>query len=224
MRMHEDNFIEYHHDVLDDETMSDRAILFNNRMATRRSIRDFSTQEIPKKIIENIILTANNAPSGANKQPWYFCAVSNKDLKHQIRLAAEKEEYVNYHGRMSDAWVEDLKPLGTDWEKPFLTDAPWLIVVFRRAFDTDNEGNIHKNYYVTESVGIACGFLIAAIHHAGLVTVTHTPSPMNFLQKILKRPENEKPFLLLPVGYPAHRALVPNITKKVDESVYGFLE
>lgn len=222
--MHSEGFKAYHHDVVDIPTMSQKAELFYRQMAKRRTVRDFSTQDVPREIIENIVLTANNAPSGANKQPWFFCAVSNQRIKEEIRIAAEKEEYVNYHGRMSDAWIEDLKPLGTEWQKPFITDAPWLIVVFRRSYDTDNEGNTYKNYYVSESVGIACGFLIAAIHIAGLVTVTHTPSPMNFLQKILNRPENEKPFLLLPVGYPADHATIPNITKKTDNSVYGFVE
>ncbi len=180
----------------------------------RRSVRDFSARPVPRPIIENILLTAGSAPSGANKQPWFFCAVSDPDLKKKIRSAAEKEEYNSYHGRMSDQWLSDLRPLGTDWNKPFLETAPWLIVVFRKSYDVSADGAKRNNYYVSESVGLACGFLLAAVHHAGLVALTHTPSPMNFLSEILKRPENEKPYLLIPVGYPAEPTYVPDIRKK----------
>ena len=155
-------------------------------------------------------MTAATAPSGANKQPWTFCAINDSTLKKQIRVAAEQEEYDSYNGRMPQQWLKDLAPLGTDWQKPFLEIAPWLIVVFAQTTGINKE----KNYYVQESVGIACGFLIAAIHQAGLVTLTHTPSPMNFLKSILKRPDNERPFLLLPVGYAADEVFVPEITKK----------
>ncbi|HOY13647.1 MAG TPA: nitroreductase family protein, partial [Saprospiraceae bacterium] len=161
--------------------------------------------------------------SGANKQPWTFCAVHSSDIKRQIRIAAELEEYQNYHGRMSEEWLHDLGPLGTKWQKPYLEIAPWLIIIFKKVNDFGSEGEKNKNYYVTESVGIACGFLITAIHQAGLVTLTHTPSPMNFLQSILQRPINEKPFLLLPVGFPADGVLVPNIQKKtVDQNTIWF--
>lgn len=196
-----------------------KAASFRKLMEIRRSQRSFSTREVPSELIEDLILTASSAPSGANKQPWTFCAVSDPVLKKKIRDAAEKEEYENYHGRMGEAWLKDLEIFETDWKKPFLEEAPWLIVVFKKAFDTDEYGGRHKNYYVTESVGIACGFLISAIHQAGLVTLTHTPSPMGFLQEILKRPENERPFLLLPVGWPEDQPGVPDIRKKNLEEV-----
>ena len=152
----------------------------------RRSVRDFSSHPVPKKVIENLILSASTAPSGAHKQPWTFCAVSDPVLKKQIRVAAEKEEYESYNGRMSEEWLRDLAPLQTDWNKPFLEIAPWLIIVFKKAYDLV-DGEKRKCYYVNESVGLACGFLLTAIHNAGLVTLTHTPSPMNFLHKILER-------------------------------------
>jgi nitroreductase len=190
----------------------------------RRSVRDYSDQPVPKELIEKIIMTASSAPSGANKQPWTFCAVSNLAIKKEIRKAAEEEEYKNYHGRMSDSWLKDLAPLGTDWHKEFLEIAPWLIVVFKKAFDFDEEGNKLKNYYVNESVGLACGFLLSAIHQAGLVSLTHTPSPMNFLEKILNRPDNERAFLLIPVGYASEDAKVPVITKKSESDVIVYFE
>ncbi len=182
-------------------------------MDTRRSLRDFSDRPVPRTVIETIIQTASTAPSGAHKQPWTFCVVSNPDLKRQIRDAAEAEEKRSYEGRMSDEWLADLAPMGTDWRKPFLETAPWLIILFRRIYEV--EGNHkHPNYYVMESVGLAGGFLLAAIHNAGLVALTHTPSPMDFLTKLLDRPANEKPFLLVPVGYPAPDAQVPDIQRK----------
>ena len=188
-------------------------------MDKRRSVRHFSDKNIPREVIENLILTAASAPSGAHKQPWTFCAVSDPSVKSQIRAAAEKEEYESYNGRMTEQWLKDLAPLGTDWEKPFLDIAPWLIVVFAQSTGAAKE----KHYYVQESVGIACGFLIAAIHQAGLVTLTHTPSPMNFLKSILKRPDNERPFLLLPVGYPQNDVFVPDIHRKTLEEVAVFI-
>lgn len=187
-------------------------------MKKRRSIRSFSSREVPQKVLENIIETASSAPSGANKQPWSFCLISNSTLRSAIRKAAEKEEYENYHGRMSDEWLDDLRPFDTDWNKPFIEEAPWLIIMFKKPYDIV-DGKKKKNYYVNESAGIAAGFLIMAIHQAGLVTLTHTPSPMNFLQDILDRPENERAFLLLPVGYPAENAEVPVITKKSMDEV-----
>ncbi|MBC6995451.1 nitroreductase family protein [Neolewinella lacunae] len=200
------------------EEMLARATALLDQLSARRTVREFSDRPVDRKIIEAILLTASTAPSGANKQPWTFCVVSDPAVKAQIRTAAEKEEYENYHGRMSDDWLADLQKFGTDWHKPFLTTAPYLIVVFKKAYDLGSTGEKEKNYYVTESVGLACGLLISAIHHAGLVTVTHTPSPLNFLQKILGRPDNERPFLLLPVGYPAADAQVPSIGRKgLDE-------
>lgn len=183
----------------------------------RRSVRDFSDKPVPKEVIENIIRTASTAPSGAHKQPWTFCMVSSQEIKSKIREAAEIEEKENYNGRMSERWLKDLAHLGTNEIKEFLEIAPWLIVVFKRVHETD-EGQKVNNYYVNESVGIACGFLITAIYNAGLVTLTHTPSPMNFLAKVLDRPENERAFLLLPVGYPAPDAEVPKLERKpLDE-------
>ena len=189
----------------------------------RRSIRDFSDKEVPKEVIENIIKAAGSAPSGAHKQPWTFCVISNTKLKSEIRKLAEKEEYENYHGRMSDSWKEDLEHLGTDHIKEFLEVAPYLIVVFKKVYDLDEEAGKLQNYYVNESVGIAVGFLITAIHQAGLVTLTHTPSPMKFLQTALRRPKNEKAFLLLPVGYPAKDCKVPDLKRKnLDEISFWF--
>lgn len=187
---------------------------FYQKMKSRRSVRHFSDKEVPEEVIQNIIMTAASAPSGAHKQPWTFCVIRDPDIKAKIKEAAEKEEYENYHGRMSEEWLKDLEKFETDWHKDFLTKAPYLIVIFRRVYDIENDGSKSKNYYVSESVGIAAGFLITAIHMAGLVTLTHTPSPMNFLQEILGRPENEKPFLLLPVGYPTDGAMVPDIRRK----------
>lgn len=195
-----------------------RAATFAADLQKRRSVRDFSTQEVPRTLIENLIKAAAAAPSGANRQPYTFCAIASPKIKKKIREAAEKEEFINYNGRMDTQWLDDLKPLGTDWHKPFLETASWLIVAFRKGYEMESDGK-HQNYYVQESVGLACGFLLAAIHQAGLITLTHTPSPMAFLQKILKRPENEKPFLLLPVGYPAKDAQVPNLRKKRLEEV-----
>lgn len=198
--------------------MLQRSREFYQFMNKRRTVRDFSDKAIPEEVIDNLILTASSAPSGAHKQPWTFCVISDPEIKKAIREAAEKEEYLNYHGRMTEEWIEDLKPFATDWEKPFLETAPYLIIVFKKAYDIVN-GEKRKNYYVTESVGLATGFLLAAIHNAGLVAVTHTPSPMNFLQEILGRPENERPFLLIPIGYPSDEAQVPNIERKSLEDI-----
>ena len=195
---------------------------FKSFMLKRRSIRDFSDEPVSKEIIKNIISVANSAPSGANKQPWSFCVIQNKNLKKQIREAAEREEELSYNGRMPAEWFSDLAPLQTSWKKPFLETAPYLIAVFKKSYDIDTDGKKRNNYYVLESTGIATGFLIAAIHKAGLVTLTHTPSPMNFLSKILNRPENEKPFLLLPVGHPAGECWIPEIKKKSIEEVCVF--
>jgi nitroreductase len=201
----------------DEATMRQRSRDFYEEMQARRSLRFFSDEPVPREIIENLIKTASTAPSGAHKQPWTFCVVGEPALKTKIREAAEEEERASYQGRMSEEWLRDLAPLGTDWHKPFLETAPWLIVIFKKAYEME-AGEKRKCYYVSESVGIAAGFLLAAIHHAGLVSLTHTPSPMNFLQKILERPDNERPFLLVPVGYPAPDATVPDLRRKsLDE-------
>lgn len=184
----------------------------------RRSVRDFSDKPVPFELIKDLVMTAGTAPSGAHKQPWTFSIVGNSEVKSEIRKAAEKEEYESYNGRMSEKWLQDLAPIGTDWHKPFLETAPWLIIVFKRPFDYV-DGEKWQNYYVNESVGIACGMLINAIHNAGLTTLTHTPSPMNFLSKILKRPDNERPYLLLPVGYPTDNAMVPDLKRKSFDEI-----
>ncbi len=214
-------FIPYRYTMPDPTTLALQARKEYELLSSRRSIRDFSDRAVPKEVIRELIMTASSAPSGAHKQPWTFCAIASPEIKKQIRIAAEREEYQNYHGRMSDSWLQDLAPLGTDWQKPFLETVPWLIVIFKKPYDIV-EGKKLKNYYVNESVGIAAGFLIQAIHRIGLVTLTHTPSPMNFLQKILKRPENEKAFLLLPVGYPAADAKVPELKRKTTDEVLQF--
>lgn len=199
--------------------MWQRAQDFHNLMGRRRSVRHFSADPVPFELIVEVVRTAGTAPSGAHKQPWTFCVVGDPDLKRRIREAAEEEERINYGGRMSDEWLDDLKPFGTDWKKPFLETAPWLVVVFKRAYELEADGTKHQNYYVNESVGIATGFLLAAAHHAGLATLTHTPSPMNFLARVLERPDNERPFLLIPMGYPAEGCLVPDLQRKPVEEV-----
>lgn len=206
------------------QEISSRAEAFYEEMNSRRSIRTFSEEWIPKETIELLIKTASSAPSGAHKQPWTFCAVSYPELKQKIRIAAEKEEQENYESRMSERWKKDLAPLGTDENKAFLEKAPWLIIVFKKVNDLAENGDKLTNYYVNESVGIACGFLIAAIHNAGLVTLTHTPSPMNFLANLLERPSHERPFLLIPVGKPAEPSYVPDIYRKELKEVACFYE
>ena len=182
-------------------------------MLNRRSIRDFSSEEIPEMVIKNVLKTAMAAPSGANKQPWKFVVVKDENIKKKIRIAAEKEEKKFYEHRATEEWLKDLNKFGTDWNKPFLENAPALIIVFRQSYDNSGDGK-RKNYYVNESVGIACGFLLMALQNAGLVSLTHTPSPMGFLERILKRPKNEKAYLLIPVGFPAKNAEVPLLNKK----------
>lgn len=216
--MTEPSFIRLDPVILEPDEMLHRAIEFYTRMSKRRSVRFFSDREIPDELLDWAIRTAGTAPSGANKQPWTFCVVRNPEIKKRIRQAAEKEEYESYTSRMTQEWLEDLAPLGTDWHKEFLETAPALIVVFRKSHDI-LDGVRKKNYYVQESVGIACGFLLAALHQAGLASLTHTPSPMNFLQEILERPENEKPYLLIPVGYPSPDAMVPDIRRKGLEEI-----
>lgn len=206
-------FIPYRGPEFEAEESLKRAHDFFSFMDRRRSVRQFSDRPVPRELIEDLLRTASTAPSGAHKQPWTFCVVGDPAIKKAIREAAEKEEYESYHGRMSEEWLKDLQPLGTDWHKEFLEIAPWLIVVFKKAYDLV-DGVRMKNYYVQESVGLASGFLLTAIHQAGLVSLTHTPSPMNFLQEILQRPDNERPFLLIPVGYPAEDAEVPDLKRK----------
>ncbi len=212
--MNENSFIHFEYNKPTLEEIEKRVQGLYENIKNRRSIRFFSEEDVPLHIIENLIKIAGTAPSGAHKQPWTFCIVTDKNIKKQIREAAEKEEYENYHGRMSDEWLKDLEKFDTNWHKEFLTTAPALIILFKKAYDILEDGSKSKNYYVNESVGIAAGFLISAIHQAGLVTLTHTPSPMNFLQNILQRPENERPFLLLPVGFPAENTVVPDLTRK----------
>jgi iodotyrosine deiodinase len=197
---------------------------FYHFMDRRRTVRDFSNQPIAREVIENIIKTASTAPSGAHKQPWTFCVVSNPELKTEIRRAAEAEEKISYTSRMSETWKKDLAPLGTNWEKPFLEIAPYLIIVFKRSYTFNASNEKQQNYYVTESCGIACGFLLAAIHQAGLVALTHTPSPMNFLCTLLNRPENEKPFLLIPIGHIATTCYVPDVKRKPLEEISVWYE
>jgi iodotyrosine deiodinase len=212
-------YIPYQPETLNSETILSNAKAFYEKMDERRSVREFSDKPVSQEVIEQIIMTASTAPSGAHKQPWTFVAVQNPSIKSEIRKAAEKEEFESYQNRMTDEWLNDLKPLGTDWQKPFLEIAPWLIVMFAQTTSIDKK----KHYYVQESCGIAAGFLISAIHNAGLATLTHTPSPMNFLKKILNRPDNERPFLLLPVGYPATECYVPDIQRKRLEDISVFM-
>ena len=196
------------------EEVQQRALEYYENMKRRRTVRDFSAHHVPLDIIQNCLRTADTAPNGANQHPWHFVVVSDPEIKHQIRKAAEKEEKDFYKSRASSEWLEVLAPLGTDEHKPFLETAPYLIAIFAKVHGIDEQGKRVKHYYVNESVGIATGLLISAIHHAGLASLTHTPSPMRFLNKILQRPEQERPFLLLVVGYPEKNATVPDIQRK----------
>jgi nitroreductase len=205
------------------EEMLQRARTFREELQRRRTIRTFSTRPVPREIIEECLRVAGTAPNGANMQPWQFVVVSDPDVKKQIREGAEKEEREFYERRAPEEWLETLAPLGTDWHKPFLEEAPYLIVIFGLSNTILPGGAKRKNYYVTESVGIATGMLITALHHAGLVSLTHTPSPMAFLNKILKRPANERPFLVLVVGYPAEGTTVPDISKKTLDEIATFV-
>lgn len=215
-------FAKLNHKVVLEKDVISNSQHFLHEMENRRSIRHFSDKPVPLEAIKNIVMTASSAPSGANKQPWKFIIIQDVDIKRKIRIAAEKEEKEFYNHRASEAWLKDLEVFETDEHKEFLEAAPYLIVVFKIIYE--EEAGVHrKHYYVNESVGIACGMLITAIHKAGLVTLTHTPSPMGFLQEILRRPKNEKPFLLLPVGYPAADAEVPIISKKKFEEVAEIL-
>lgn len=213
-----DSYLEYKPNL-----MKLRAKEFYTDIRRRRTVRDFSNRIVSKEIIENCIRAAGTAPNGANLQPWHFVAIADPNIKRKIRVAAEEEERIFYEKRAPKEWLQALQPLGTDWRKPFLEIAPYLIAIFAQSYGVTPDGNRVKNYYVQESVGIATGFLITALHHAGLVTLTHTPSPMGFLNEILKRPPNEKPYLLLVVGYPADDAMVPDISKKPLDEIATFI-
>ena len=201
------------HAPLDDAQRLARAREFADEMARRRTVRDYASDAVPRELIEACLRAAGTAPSGANQQPWRFVAVQDAGIKHQIREAAEAEEREFYAHRAPDEWLQALAPLGTGADKPFLEVAPWLIGVFYERFGVDADGHKAKRYYPHESVGIATGLLVAALHHAGLATLTHTPSPMGFLNQILRRPKNEMPYLLLVVGHPVHDCRVPDIQR-----------
>ena len=205
------------------QEMVNRAKSFRDEMLRRRTVRQFSSRALPREVIEDCLCVARNAPSGANKQPWHFVVVSDAEVKNRIRAAAEEEERRFYHERAPKEWLEALAPLGTDESKPYLETAPFLIVIFAQHYEILTDGRKMKNYYATESVGIATGMLISAIHMAGLVTLTHTPSPMGFLNQVLGRPVQEKPFLILVVGYPDGEACVPDISKKSAEECLTFM-
>lgn len=207
----------------DEESMRQESQAFYQLMSRRRTVRDFSDQSIPQVVLENALLAAGTAPSGANMQPWHFVVVLDAAVKKRIRAAAEIEERELYEHRASDEWKQALEPLGTDASKPFLEKAPALIAIFTKNFTVDKHGEKHRNYYTVESVGIATGLLITALHKAGLATLTHTPSPMKFLRKILKRPNYERPFLLLVCGYPAIDALVPKIKRRTLKEISTFI-
>ena len=199
------------------DEMTSRAKSFADDVSRRRSVRHFSDEDVPREVLDECIRAAGAAPSGAHRQPWTFVVVTDPELKRKVREAAEEEERDNYEWRMGDEWLAALEPFGTDANKPFLETAPALIAVFRHLYE-EEDGKKARNYYTQESIGIASGFLIAALHHAGLATLTHTPSPMGFLQEVLGRPKNEKAFLLIPVGYPADGCEVPNLERKgLDE-------
>lgn len=204
--------------------MLERARGYADEAARRRSVRDFSAEPVAREIIEQCLLAAGSAPSGANRQPWHFSVISNAAIKRKIRIGAEEEEKEFYERRAPQDWLDALTPFGTDANKPFLETAPYLIVVFAEKYSLDKQGKKQKNYYVPESVGIATGVLISALHHAGLATLTHTPSPMKFLNQILGRPEREKPTMILVVGHPAPAARVPDIKRKPLDVIATFLD
>lgn len=208
-----------------DSVMLERGRRFQREMDGRRSVRMFSGDPVPRELIELAIMTGSSAPSGAHQQPWTFVAVGDPDVKRQIRIAAEEEERQSYEGgRMPAEWRTALAPLGTDWRKPFLETAPWIVVLFEQVHGRFPDGSNRKHYYARESVGIACGLFVAAVHQMGLVTLTHTPSPMGFLSTILRRPKHERPFVLLPVGYPADDCVVPDLRRKSLDEVASFVE
>ena len=203
----------------DPATQRERARTFYEEMDARRSVRHFSDDPVPRELIETAVRTASTAPSGAHKQPWTYVVTGDPEIKRQVREAAEEEERVNYEGgRLPPHWREDLEPLGTDWRKPFLETVPWLVVLFEQRYGVRDDGSRAHHYYVKESVGISAGLFIAALHHMGLATLTHTPSPMRFLTDVLGRPDSERPFCLFPIGYPAEDCVVPDLERKdLDE-------
>lgn len=207
-----------------DSTMLDKAHAFNHMVQKRRTVRDFSNKPVSKQVIEQCILAAASAPSGAHMQPWHFVAISNQDIKSKIRVAAETEEKEFYQHRASEEWLKALEPLGTDTNKPFLEEAPWLIAVFAQRYGLGVDGNRIKHYYTPESVGIACGMLITALHNCGLATLTHTPSPMGFLKQILNRPDNERAYMLIVCGHPADHAKVPNLKRNTLNQISTLFE
>ena len=203
---------------LSESEQAGRSRDFLDDVRRRRSIREFSRESVPYELVENAVVAAGTAPSGAHQQPWTFVVVSDPDVKRQIREAAEEEERRSYESRMPDEWLEALRTLGTDWRKPHIEDAPYVVVVFEQAFGLRPDGSKVKHYYVRESVGIAVGFLLASLHRAGLAALTHTPSPMGFLREILERPKNERPYVLIPIGYPLEGCVVPDLQRKpLDE-------
>ena len=222
--MHTYEFIDHiDYQRLPENEMIKRAKDFYAQMKKRRTVREYSDEHVPREIIEQCILTAGTAPNGANKQPWHFVVVSDPEIKKQIRYEAEKVEADFYNKKAPDYWLDDLAPLGTDEHKEYLETAPYLIVIFAQKHKVDESGELEHHYYINESVGIATGMLITAIHNAGLVSLTHTPKPMFFLRDILNRPKHETPFLILTVGYPKDGAKVPMITKKPLEEIATFV-
>ncbi len=217
-------FVSLPYTPVEPEECLQRARRVYEQLDQRRSVRDFSDRPVPREVIEYLVRTAATAPSGAHRQPWTFVAVSDPDLKTEIRRAAEEQERRSYEQRMTSEWLAALEPLGVDWHKPFLEIAPWLVVVFQQNLELLESGERRKNYFVTRSVGIAVGLFLAAVHQAGLAALPYTPSPMRFLSEILKRPPNEKPFLLIPVGYPAEDCRVPDLQRKTLDEVAVFLE
>lgn len=222
--MSSDGFVPLSWKELPDSEMQKRALDLFENMNSRRTTRHFSSRDVPKKLIETAIMCGSTAPSGAHLQPWTFVAVRNQDLKTKMREAAEAEERKTYSERMPEAWQEVLEPLGTDAVKEHMTDAPWIVVLFRQSKRVRDNGEVGPTYYSTESCGIAAGMFIHAIHNMGLVTLTHTPSPMGFLRDILQRPDHEHAMLVLPVGYPAEDAMVPDISRKSLDEVSVFFE
>jgi nitroreductase len=212
-------FVPYEFERVDRETTLRRGREFFELMNRRRSVRDFSTDAVPRECLDWAIRAASTAPSGAHRQPWRFVVVDDPSLKTAIRQAAEEEERENYESRFPPEWLEALAPLGTTGEKPFLEEAPYLVIVFKESYGVDEAGGKITNYYVNESVGIACGLFVTALHTMGLATLTHTPSPMGFLSELLNRPPNEKPYILFPVGYPREGATVPDLTRKSLEEI-----
>ena len=215
--------LEGYREIPEDE-MREEAHEFLGSMRRRRTVRDFSDRPVPRDIIEDCLLAAGTAPNGANRQPWHFVVVGDAGVKAQIRARADEEERAFYAGKAPQEWLDALEHLGTDEHKPFLERAPWLIAIFAESYQAEDDGSRSKNYYVTESVGIATGILITALHRASLVTLTHTPSPMRFLNDLLGRPDNERPFLILVVGYPEDGATVPEISKKSIDQIADFIE